>query len=55
MPVISCKINIILAWSANCFIIANAIDGHVPTFAITDTELYSVVTLSAKDNAKLLE
>ena len=33
IPLINCEVNLILSWSANCFIIANAIDGHVPKFA----------------------
>ena len=54
IPLINCEINLILTWSANCFIIANAIDGQITTFAITDTKLYvPVLTLSTQDNAKL--
>ena len=35
---------------------ADAIDGQVPTLAITDTKLYvPVVTLSTQGNAKLLK
>ena len=35
---------------------SGGIDGQVPTFAITDTKLQvPVVTLSTKDNVKLLE
>ena len=37
-------------------IIDNAFDTEVPTFEQTDTKLYvAVVTLSAKDNEKLLQ
>ena len=44
-----------LTWSANCFIIANTIDGQVPTFATTDKKLYvTAVTLLTQGNAKLL-
>ena len=66
MPLINCKINLIITWSAiyfiiangsaNWFIIANAIDDQVSTFAITCTNLYvSVTTFSTQDNAKLLD
>ena len=55
MPLISCKINIILTWSANCAI-SDAAANQDTTFAITDTKLYvPVVTLSIDDNAKLLQ
>ena len=55
MPLITCEITLILTWSANCFIVANAIDCQVPTFAITDTKLYvPAVTLSTQDIVKLL-
>ena len=40
LPLISCEINLILTWSANCFIIADPVGGQVPTFAITDAKLY---------------
>ena len=56
MPLINCKINIILTSSANFFILAGIVDGQVPKFAITDTKFHvSVVTLSTQDNAKLLQ
>ena len=52
MPLINCKINLILA---NCIIDAYTDDGQVSTFAITDTKRYvPVVTLSTQDNVKLL-
>ena len=55
MLVINCEINFILTWLANCFIIASAIDGQVPTFAITNNKLYvPVVTLWTQNNVKLL-
>ena len=42
-------------WSANCVIIYTNIANQVPTFTITETNLYvPVVTLSTQDNAKLL-
>ena len=56
MPLINCEINLILILLTNFFIIANPIDSQVPKFAITDTKHYvSVVTLTAPDNAKLLQ
>ena len=56
MPLINCEINLILTWSAKCFIIDNPIVGQEPLFAITDTKLYiPVITLSTQDNAKPLE
>ena len=56
MPLTNCKINLILTWSANCFIIADAIDCEVSTLARNDTKLYVlVVNLSTQGNAKLLQ
>ena len=55
MPLINCEVNLILTWSADCVIIYNDVINQVPTFAITETNLYvPVVTLSTQDNAKLL-
>ena len=55
MPLINCEIELILNWSANCVIIYTNIANQVPTFTITETNLYvPVVTLSTQDNAKLL-
>ena len=52
MPLINCKINLILAWFASCFITYASVENQVPTFAIADTELYvQVVTLSTQINA----
>ena len=54
MSSINCKVTLILTWSENCFIIANTIDGQVPTFAATDTKLYVTVEhLLTQDNVKL--
>ena len=39
MPLIHCKINFILTWSAIC-VISYAAAGQTRTFAITDTKLY---------------
>ena len=55
MPSINCEIKLILTWSVNCVIICTDVAKQVPTFTITETNLYvPVVTLSTKDNAKLL-
>ena len=55
MPLINFEINLILTWSANCVISTSAANQET-TFAITDTKLYvPFVTLSTKDNAKLLQ
>ena len=46
MPLIHCETNLILTWSANCFIkYSNTL--HATTFAITDAKLYVPVTLSS--------
>ena len=55
MPLINCEVNLILTWSADCVIIYTNAANQVPTFIITETNLYvPVVTLSTQDNAKLL-
>ena len=55
MPLINCRIELILDWSANCVIIYTDVANQVPTFTITETNLYvPVVTLSTQDNEKLL-
>ena len=55
MPLINCEIELILSWSVNCVIIYTNVANQVPTFTITETNLYvPVVTLSTQDNAKLL-
>ena len=55
MPLINCEVELILDWSANCVIIYTNVANQVPTFTITETNLYvPVVTLSTQDNAKLL-
>ena len=56
MPLINCKVSLIITWSNRCFIIDNPISGQEPTFASTNTKFYLVVvTLSIQDNGKLLE
>ena len=53
MPLITCEVNLILAWSKDCVITNSTGEGK---FAITETKLYvPVVTLSTKDNEKLLQ
>ena len=55
MPLINCEVNLILTWPAICVIIYTDIANQIPTFTITETNLYVlVVTLSTQDNAKLL-
>ena len=55
MPLINCEVELILNWSSNCVIIYIDVANQVPTFTITETNLYvPVVTLSTQDNAKLL-
>ena len=56
MPLINCKVNLILTWSTNCVIVSSADVNQNATFAINDTKLYvTVITLSQQDNAKLLQ
>ena len=55
MALINCEVNLILTWSADCVIIYTDVGNQIPTFIITETNLYvPVVTLSTQDNAKLL-
>ena len=55
MPLINCEIELILDWSANCVIIYTNVANQVPTFTITEANLYvPLVTLSTEDNEKLL-
>ena len=54
MPSIHCDINLVLTWSANCFIIDAPVENQVPTYTKPDAKLYVlVVTLLTQDNAKL--
>ena len=53
MPLINCEVEVMLASSKNCVITNSNRRGK---FRITETRLYvPVVTLSAQDNAKLLQ
>ena len=40
MPLINCKVELILPWSANCVIIYTNVNNQVPTFTITESNLY---------------
>ena len=56
MPLINCKVNLILTWSSTCALVATNIQNQNATFAITDTKLYvNVVTLSTQENTKFLQ
>ena len=55
MPLINCEVNLILTCSADFVIIYTNVANQVPTFTITEANLYvPVVNLSTQDNAKLL-
>ena len=52
---VNCEVELILNWSANCVIIYINFNNQVPTFTITETNLYvPLVTLSTQHNEKLL-
>ena len=55
MILINGEVELISTGSAGCVIIYTDVVDQVPTFTITETNLYvPVVTLSTQDNAKLL-
>ena len=55
MPLINCEYDLILAWPTECVVTYTDVANQVPTFTITETNLYvPVFTLSTQDNAKLL-
>ena len=55
MPLNNCEVELTLTWSDNCVIISTNVANQIPTFTITETNLYvPVVTLSTQDNEKLL-
>ena len=55
MNLIKCEIELTLTWSAGCVIIYTDVANQVPTFTITETNLYvPVATLLTQNNAKLL-
>ena len=39
MPLTNCKINLIVTWSTNYFIIDDPVDNQIPTFTFTTTEI----------------
>ena len=55
MPLINCEVNLILTWSENCVIVSTNVANQNATFAITESKFVPVITLSRKDNAKLLQ
>ena len=56
MPLTNCKINLILNWSLNCFLVAGTLANQVSTIRITDPRLYiPLVILLIQDYAKLPE
>ena len=62
MPLINCEVEFILTCSGNCIIFYTDDANQIPTFTITETNLYVPVSvesnlyflLSIQDNAKLL-
>ena len=40
MLLINCEVNLIFTWSANCVIIYTDVANQIPTFTITETNLY---------------
>ena len=51
MPLINCKIELLLNWIENC-VLSSA--GTAATFTITDAKLYvPIITLKTEDNTKL--
>ena len=56
MPLINCEVNLILACSSACVLIATVNPNQNATFAITDSKIYvPVVTLSTQENTKFLQ
>ena len=55
MSLINWEVELILTWSTDCVIIYTDVADQVPTFTITETNLYvPLVTLSTQDSEKLL-
>ena len=55
MALINCEVELVLTWSTNCVIIFTNVNNQVPTFTMTETNLYvPVVTWLTQDNEKLL-
>ena len=56
IPLINCKVELILNWSADCVIVYTTFGNQNAKFTITETNLYApAVTLSRQDNTKLLQ
>ena len=56
MPLINCEVNLILAWSSTCVLVASRVNNQNAKFGITDTKLYVlVVTLSTQENTKFFQ
>ena len=59
IPLINCKVELILTWTKNCALADMTVANNPPTgleFQIKDTKLYvPVVTLSKENDIKLLE
>ena len=45
MPLIICEVELVLNWSANCVIIYADVNNQVPTFTITEINLYVPILL----------
>ena len=45
MSFINCEINLVLTWSANCFLVAGTVVNQVSTFRITDRKRYVPVVM----------
>ena len=55
ISLINCEVELILTWSTDSVIIYTDVADQVPTFTITETNLYvPLVTLSTQDSEKLL-
>ena len=55
MSLINCEFNLLLTQSTNCVILYSNVANQIPTFTITETNLFvPVVTLSTQINEKLL-
>ena len=55
MSLIQCDLNLMLTWSTDCVLLYTDVANQIPTFAITEKNIYvPVVTLSTQDNSKIL-
>ena len=48
MPLINCEVNLVLTWSADCDIIYTDIANQIPTFTITETNLYAPYFINSR-------